>query len=118
MKEASGLGSALGANVSSCFLNDVCFFSWRNWWFSAASVAPLETLEVSGGIWVVSAFGGVGGGLLAPGVETGAAAGSLRVLRTSPQQQRSDHHMTGDEAEQLTWSTLGFNLCAPTQTLW
>lgn len=58
VKEASGLGSALGADGSSRFLNDVCFFSWRNWWFSAASITPLETLEVSGGIWVVSAFGG------------------------------------------------------------
>lgn len=84
VKEASRLGSALGADVSSRFLNDVCFFSWRNWWFSAASVAPLETLEVSGGVWVVSAFGRVGEGLLAPGVETAAAAGSLRMLGTSP----------------------------------
>ena len=56
---------------------------------------------MSGGVWVVSAFGRVGEGLLAPGVETAAAAGSLRMLGTSPPQQRSDPHMTGDEAEQL-----------------
>lgn len=39
--------------------------------------------------------------MLAPGVETRAATGSLRVLRTYPPQQRSDPHITDAEAEQL-----------------
>lgn len=47
-------------------------------------IAPLETLEVSGGIRVVGSFGGVCGALLAPDVETVAAAANLRVLGTSP----------------------------------
>ena len=69
VKEASGLGSALGADVSSRFLNDVfvCFFPEELVVLSCINCTP-KTLEVSGGIWVVSAFvgdggwGGVGGG--------------------------------------------------------
>lgn len=81
-KEASGLGSALGADVSSRFL-DVVFLFWRNWWFSAGTITPLETLEVSGGIRAVGSFGGVWGVLLASDVESVAAAGTLGELGAS-----------------------------------
>lgn len=39
--------------------------------------------------------------MLAPGVETRAATGNLRVLGTYPPQQRSDPQVTDAEAEQL-----------------
>lgn len=74
----------------------MCFFPGRELVVLSCIDYTLETLEVSGGIWVVSAFGGWGGGGwgdVAPGVETRAATGSLRVLRTYPHNRGvTPHH--------------------------
>ena len=101
VKEASRLGSALGADVSSRFLNDVCFFPggiggsqlhrlhpWRHW----RCLEAFGLLVLLAG-WVRGCWHLVWKPRLLLEV--------LGCLGPPPPQQRSDPHMTGDEAEQL-----------------